>query len=172
MKTLEVARIVGLVLGVAFLQARDGVSADYQTYPGPGLPRSQVAVINCERSNVLWTDHPSVTSVDGKSAMVASNPVQNAISTLLAKPPVLHDADSVELLPGHHTIVVHAIFGGSGIGYATIRKEVDVEAGKTYSAKVRYKLGREISHSPVRIHGQPLSTTFEADVWIEIAEKR
>ena len=93
--------------------------------------------------------------------MVASNPVQNAMTNLLSKPPVLHCADSVELLPGRHTVLFQAVFGGSGIGCATIHKEIVVQAGKTYSATVHYKRGREISHSPYDMHGQPLFTTFE-----------
>ena len=86
-------------------------------YSNPDLPRDQVAVLNLggSFSAVFAKDAVSAVGVDGKQT--------------------LQPDDSIKLLPGHHTIrFIPNPY--SGFSPTPINKDVYVEAGKTYRAKI------------------------------------
>jgi hypothetical protein len=102
-------RLMTLAIGVAVFSSCGTLSV----YDGPKKDRSEVAtLIVISAHNSLFTKSAYVTNVDDS----------------LSFPGKASMRDAIELLPGHHEIVV-----GHGGSYQTCALSFEAEAGKTYA---------------------------------------
>jgi hypothetical protein len=158
MKTEEVTRVVGfcLIIIVAGIFLT-GCATGWQAYSGPALPRKQVAVLKTP-AGFSGQHAVCVNSVDGRGTGTHWD----------GSPRFPHIIpSSIELLPGRHTIVFTP-YPTAGSGSAII-KDINVEAGKTYKAKMGYRL---TSGGSQYVGGGHTIYTSRGDWWVELTETK
>jgi len=105
----------------------------YPPYAGSELPKDKVAIL---KMGAFAHDGGVVIAVyvDGnKMPYFGTSPTLFSLLGL-AKPRSVCHPESIKLLPGHHTIMFLPAFGYIHADY--VSKDIDVEAGKTYRAKM------------------------------------
>lgn len=152
MTTKQVLRIVGFILNVVFAGLCNGGTADYQAYPGPALPRNQVAVICFDRTRAFPGAFAMLTDVDNRHLTRGS---RSGWVPFRDKAEIPRYIDSFELLPGHHTIQLEVnVLSRDKFISRSVTKSIDVGAGKTYSLTAGYSFGPVLEHKDavIRIH--------------------
>jgi hypothetical protein len=126
-------------------------------YTGPRHLRAEVAILKLK-----WV---RVEKVDGKPAQVCYK-----LGILDAGQITCDDAkDSVELLPGIHTISFRPY--GAGVSGDSISKDINVSAGKTYQAKRHNENWHSTSSPCYPTATRPCNSSSEGKWTVDIAEE-
>jgi hypothetical protein len=139
----------------------------YLAYTGPALPRQQVAVLDFS--------HVKVDQVDGKSALHCEKHHWNGLenNSKYRNKCWLAFPDSIEMLPGKHTIRFQ--FGAdplntlapTAVSAQPITGDIVVEAGKTYKAQRWWRRGNFIGATRQCYDASPLSCAMTTSSTID-----
>ncbi len=191
MKRLRIAGIIIAVFGI--VSATSAQEAPYQAYAGPALPRNQVAVI--EKSHYRYhslfgktsvdDSHLTLFRVDGKylkrnwDGSPRTDCKQRSKHAVAAGDCFIMP-DSVQVLPGTHTIEVITrlgyfpgamptgmeIHGQDCTGVTcSVSKDISLEAGKTYALKLTVQRTTPIHSNRV---GAIESTSYGVQFGIDV----
>jgi hypothetical protein len=147
---LQGAKLIAIWSAAILCLTATGLAATYRAYPGPSLPREQVAVLKLSHLNAALVDGKDPNRRDYEGSLRAGCKANLNPHKETSKGLCWTGVDRIELLPGKHTITF--VFGSIPLNAGTgiravhadpITEEVTVEAGKEYKAQRRWTRGSQ-----------------------------
>jgi hypothetical protein len=168
MKTKEITSTVGfslIIIVAGILITGCSTCSTYQAFPGPSLPRQQIAILKIDNDH-MWVSHIDGKSLKGRSDWFGRTGI--------------YDHRMISLLPGEHSVGFDYSSAPFNVSYRSINpfyQDINLEAGKTYIAhcKTEFRPTAGWTQDPTN----PNSWTGERGAgplnqawWVEISEEQ